>query len=519
MARQGRTVVLVNAALTLVIVGLVAGVSVLRSPAGPPTISEFAPANPGRVTAVATAQPARGGDKEHRVGPLARPTARPGVPSSLTCWSWADGSTTQTFDRQSPPCIAGWDVAAGNGGTTSRGVTASEVRVGVPAASVAAWEPLATFVNRHYQLYGRRLRLVPLGAQDLSTPEGQRAAASSAVERRVFAALEAPGDDTGRDPGIYLDALAADGVLGVLTGPTQVSTTALGAQAPYVWSREPALDTVQRTLAAVACRELSGQRARFSPQTAGLERRFAVLAPAARANGGSTFEVDALRSGLERCHVEVVVREYDPAARASLEAALSGFQRDGLTTVVPFGTTGALTDVLMPAAASVGYEPEWLLAGLGDRPDLRAWSRAPASQRRAAFGLATWGPALPETRRPAYQALHEVAPARTLGPADQDVYDGLTLLAAGIQTAGPRLTPDAFARGLETTTFANPGAGAAPDHQARVGFADLDHAMVDDLSQVWWQGDGFCFIGGGRRWAAEEVDYSDPGFFDPARGC
>ena len=42
---------------------------------------------------------------------------------------WPDGKVTQTFDPQSPACIASWPEAAkGNGGATTRGVSTSTTR-------------------------------------------------------------------------------------------------------------------------------------------------------------------------------------------------------------------------------------------------------------------------------------------------------------------------------------------------------------------------------------------------------
>ena len=49
-------------------------------------------------------------------------------------------------------------------------------------------------------------------------------------------------------------------------------------------------------------------------------------------------------------------------------------------------------------------------------------------------------------------------------------YNELLILAAGIQLAGPNLTPETFAQGLASTTFPNPGAAGAPFFQATVGF-------------------------------------------------
>jgi hypothetical protein len=518
--RQGRSVVLVNAVISVGIVAAIAGVSVVRKPPAPPTIAEFAPANPARqLTAEPSPLAARNGGSPAPTGPLPTPSGE-GVPSALQCWAWPEGVTTQTFDRQSPPCISSWAAGAGNGGPTSNGVSGTEVRIGVPAAAVGAWQPYADFFSRHYQLYGRTLRLVPLGIVDLDTAEGQRAGAGAASERGVFAALDQPGafQDAPPDLAVYVDTLADKKVVGVLTGSTQASTTALSAQAPYAWTYPPAMDTMQRMLAAADCRELSGHHASHSKQTRSRNRRFGVLVPAAKANNGRSFDASSLTAGFERCHVSAGIHEYDPADRLGVERVLADARREGVTTLIPFAGARVVAGALMGAAQRVGYSPEWLMPGLGQQRAVASWSRAPKEQIGSLFGVASWSRASADST-PAAQALHEVAPAVEFGVDDQAVYDGLALIAAGVQLAGPRLTPQAFADGLESATFANPGAGAAPEYQPSVGFQDVDHAMVDDFAQVWWNGTGFCMVGNGRRWTADQLPYDDPGFFNRDRGC
>lgn len=513
MARQGRAVVLVNAGISIAIVAVIAGVSVFRAPASPPTVQEFAPAHPARQL-TDEGKPEPTATSSYASGPLTRPTKARGVPSALQCWAWPDGSTTQTFDRQSPPCVSSWDTAAGNGGATSRGVTRTEVRVGVPAASVSAWQPLAMFFSRHYQLYGRTIRLVPLGVAGLDDAEGQRALAASAAEHAVFAALDDPAASAVAIPrlDVYLDSLANERIVSVLTRSTQVSSTTLSAQAPYSWTVPPPMDTTQRTLATAVCRELSGHRAQYSKQTSHDNRRFALLIPRG-------LDTSAFSAGLETCHVTAASVEYDPSDPRGIEARLSAAHSQDVTTVIPFGSASVVADILLPAASQVDYQPEWLIPGLTQQQEVRSWALAPKEQLRSLFGLSAWAKPLSESRTPAAQALHEIVPSARFDSTQQSVYDGLALLAAGLQLAGPRPTPQAFADGLATTTFANPGAGRTPVYQARVGFEDVDHTMVDDVAQVWWRGDGFCFVGNGRRWSADELAFTDPGFFDSKRGC
>lgn len=431
------------------------------------------------------------------------------MPSALRCWSWPDGSTTQTFDRSSPPCKPSWDAARGNGGKTSRGVTRTEVRVGVPADALASLQPLATFFSRHYQLYGRSLRLVSLGTTDEGTAEGQHAAAGAAAEQGVFATLdELSADGSARTADTYLDTLAQNHVIGVLTRSSLTSSTTLAADAPYAWSVLPPVDTAQRALGAAVCRELSGHRAEHAEQVSSRTRSFAVLAP-------SGYDVEPLRAALGACHQDPEAVTYSASDVGGTRDVLAEVKRSGATTVIPFGNAQSIASVLMPAAERSSYRPEWLLPGLSQQQDPAAWASAPAGQLGSLFGLATWQ----KHRTAVQQALDEVgSPAAPDGSRDAG-YDGLALLAAGVQLAGPALTPSSFAAGLQSVRFPNPGAGEAPDYQPAVDFTDIDHTMREDIAQVWWRDDNFCFVDGGRRWFADEFPYDDPGFFDSRQGC
>jgi hypothetical protein len=104
----------------------------------------------------------------------------------------------------------------------------------------------------------------------------------------------------------------------------------------------------------------------------------------------------------------------------------------------------------------------------------------------------------------------------------------MLLLAAGLQMAGPHLTPQSFAQGLRSTTFPNPGAGVAPFYQGTVGFVPGDAAMVRDFAGIWLdtrmpgpavagaknlnESGAFCYVGLGYRRGSETWPTGD-GFY------
>ncbi len=155
--RQGRLVVLLNAGISVALIAAITGIGVLRQDASPPGLAEFAPVDGGTALSTATASALPAPLVRDRAEPLPTPSGAQGIPSSLRCYGWPDGSTTQTLDAQSPPCIAGWPVAAGNGGDTAPGVTRSAVRVGV-YGEVGLLPDYARWFSNHFQFYGRSCR-------------------------------------------------------------------------------------------------------------------------------------------------------------------------------------------------------------------------------------------------------------------------------------------------------------------------------------------------------------------------
>lgn len=119
-------------------------------------------------------------------------------------------------------------------------------------------------------------------------------------------------------------------------------------------------------------------------------------------------------------------------------------------------------------------------------------------------------------------ALSEMVPGIGLGGESllvyEEVYNQLSLLAAGIQEAGPHLTPATFATGLQGAELPNTGAGSAPLWQAPVGFGPGDHSMLGgdytvvryapDLPSVrpWVDGQlgTWCYLDAGRRFRVGE---------------
>ena len=554
--RRGRAPAVVNGVVAGGLVAVLAAFALVVTPPSPPGIAEFAPRATKPVSKAPPGQAAlagRAGKGSCGLGsPCASPSAittpsgpnandaNPKVPRALQCYTWPDGSVTQTFDPQSPPCIAGWPEAdKGNGGATAKGVTGTDVRV-VALRSQEAALALARFFNSHFQLYGRRIQIVaaPKDASGQAvSAQGQRALAAEVSQLGAFAATTPDYQGSGSslyampNYGTFIDSAAERHVITVDGAPYLATSAQAQRNAPYQWSYAPFLDTIEANLAEFTCHALAGRAAAHAgPSLQRTTRKFAALI-AKDPQGLPPPDLSALKAGLAACRVSLQVYELEqddtnPSANAQVFLQM---ERSGVTTAFLMAWGGQTT--AMTRAPDAGYQPEWVLPGLNSQADPDYVSGVQAQQRGHVFGFDPQGKRLPSGSSPSQAAAREVGLARP----DEGLYHRLLLLASGIQMAGPRLTPDTFAKGLWSTTFPNPGAAATPSFQATVGAEPEQFSLVSDIALIWWDASnadpsrtselpgagpgGFCYVGRGTRWSLGRWPSGDPGLFDRKKGC
>ncbi len=537
MQLRGRAVSLTNAVFAAALVVVLASVALVVRPPAPPGIAEFAPratkpiskAPPGQGTRLAAAPdgactPTPCGATPSRssspTGQLVKPKPT-GVPSALQCYEWSDGKVTQTFDPQSPPCIASWsDAGRGNGGSTSQGVSGTEIRIGVPMNPKAppsgvaglSLKPLETFFNQHYQFYGRRLRLVDFNWQgNAETAQELRADVVTASRLHVFASLDHTRDRA-REPEVssYLDGLAQHRIIGVTFGGALTSDEHMAEHAPFQWSYRAPMTTLQRAMGEVACRELKGVPVSHSDAYRGRSRSYAIVA-VVDDREGKAIDTSRLKDGLAACGITAPLHVIDPTSPTNETQVWAGLQGERRTTVFLFGGPSARADSpmqLVKDAFQAGYAPEWVIPGGASQDDESTWQGNPGAGN--VIGIGAWNRTLRASETPSERAVADVgAPPLDDGGVN---YPELALLAAGIQLAGPQLTPTAFGRGLQQAAFPNPGAAAWPYHQATVGFGGA-HTMMRDFALIWWnplatsrqpytdrQKGAFCYVLRAKRW-------------------
>jgi len=514
-----------NGAVALGLVVLLAVVALVVQPPSPPGIAEFAPQAAKPVTKAPPGQAARfgtwtGACAEGQVcSPAPQPTGtaravavalpRQGTPSALQCYEWPDGSVTQTLDPQSPPCIASWpDAANGNGGATSRGVSAVEIRLTISKAATSGYNErsygrIVDFVNTHYQLYGRRLRLVVNNGGSAYEPSETHAAAQAALATDAFAAIGNAHDNAAFGHELaqhHMITVTTDVATGVGAG-----SAAMAADAPYVWTYQPPYDVTERNLGAFVCTSLEGRPAKFAAEQSNETRRFAIITQHGP-NGGPRTDPAPLQQELAKCGLEPEV--------VTVPSSFGNTDTEGTQTVAQLRSRGVTTLLSLVAccnealefhASQSGWHPEWVYYGKDNQyPSVVSGTNASGrGQMAGKLSLAPANKVVALSENPAHRAA-----GSGVGYVDEDFYRSVQIIAAGAQMAGPDLTPRSFATALHTTVFPNPGAGAAPSYQAAVSAPTNEPWMIRDFAVAWPDAReparidySLCFARSGRRWS------------------
>jgi hypothetical protein len=449
----------------------------------------------------------------------------------------------QIEDPQSPPCVPYSDPKLDNGGATAKGVTRNEITVAVPQQFLENQSippNLATFFNKRFEFYGRKLVLqpfTPTGCASGSQPDPAKMrddAVAVDEELQAFASL-AYCNASGADHHYY-DALAQRKTISVSDGnlTTGVESHYRG-RAPFEWNVQPGVDTILANTAQFICGKLAGRAPKYAgpAQARAATRTFGLIYT--RAVDGTVPDVSPLRSGLKACGTTLFEVRDDQSSDASRNGVntMVSMQNAGVTSVLCLCNNLDTRGIYMPAASGQGYQPEWVESTYinNDIDNSYNGGNAPPDQSQHVLGVTFRNKLLPRQDMPWFWALREADPnadpAASHYYAAHSRYEQLLLLASGIQLAGPRLTPQTFAAGLARARFPNPGAARAPYYQARVGFNGGRHTMSADAAMFWYDPGrpgtidpsvpgAVCYVDGGRRYGLGEWGRSDPSFFSGA---
>lgn len=478
------------------------------------------------VVAILAAVLAGGDDDEDTAGGGSGSTPSGGqveAPDGAISWTMAqeddvDVTFADTCDEESgkvaipyflaQPCYA---EVEDNGGATSKGVTEDAIKVVVyvaPESDAAldyitsaianddspqqvkdTYQGYADLFNATYQTYGRKIELQFLDGSGVSQDEvaARADAVKAAQEMDAFAVWGGPVLTSA-----FADELAAQGV--VCIGCTGGDPEFYEDRAPYLFNAAINADQVQQHLVEYVTKKLAGKPAEFAGDEALTteDRRFGYLWIESNDSSASQAEKFEERLGEEDIELaESLSYTLDPARlQEQATSVIAKLKAAGVTSVVFSGDPVAPANFTQEATAQ-DFHPEWIL-GPQTLVDVTAFARTYDQEQWAhAFGPSPLTARFPSEDGAAY-SLYEWFNGEPPPAIDTNavMFPNPALFFAGIQAAGPNLTPESFRDGLFSRA---PTPNAITQPSLSFGDHDLwegpDWNGVDDMTEIWWDPD------------------------------
>jgi hypothetical protein len=450
-----------------------------------------------------------------------------------------------------PPCVP---VGGGpNGGATSAGVSAASVNLvfyqaqpgglasaisaaaGTPAQTLATVQSFVAIFNHVYEMYGRHINLIVFNATGAATdPVAAHAdAVSVAQQDHAFASIGGPAQTPA-----YQDELAREHVFCMACGD---STTygEIHQNAPYQWANLPTADTSLFETVGYVSAKLNGKDAIWAgdPSFHARQRTFIVVSVTSEPPAPGFAELTAaltqrLRAGRVRMASPTDLQYTLDLTTLPTQAATIAekLKTSGATSVV-FAGDPFMPIYLTQACAKIGYFPEWIITGivltdtstLGRYYNQQEWAHA--------FGVTSLGVPVPVATGDADHLYRWWYGATTspASPAAPALIPPILQFFAGVQLAGPDLTPSTFTTGL----FRAPPAGGGPTSPLLAygyqGAAPLpSYSSPADYTFLWYDaaakgpdeegknGSGLMrYVNGGARYKAGVVPVGAVPMFSP----
>lgn len=467
----------------------VAGEGVAGPDGGPLTVPQIEDTGSGTGTGDGTTG-ARGG----KAGQAALPPGR-----TAPC---SDGRDLQVEgDSYSPPCI---EFSGGNGGATSRGVTEDEITVAARVLDEPGFQEalaqlsgadivdtpddvrrtvgaLTEYFNQNFQFYGRKLKVEFYDGKGSGQAEilggGQEEAQQDArhVAREIKAFAELAG---GTPP--FADALSKEQVVNF--GAPYMSRKWFAERYPYAWALAPDCSVVVETVVEYAVKKLYNRPAKWAGgDLKDRTRKFGTIAPENTWYQECVDDGEALarKQGVPDDQLPFRVKYQLNLATMSNQATnVIAKMKDEQITSIFTGFDPVMAIFLTGKATEQNYRPEWLIAGVavqdvdlvGQLFDQDSWSRA--------FGVSYLGEFQPLRAGYGYAAYKQIRHDEPAFVVDI-IYYQMYMLALGVHMAGPVLTPQTFAEGMDRYPG---GSGVAGSW----GFGPNDQTPPEDAREIWW---------------------------------
>jgi hypothetical protein len=434
-----------------------------------------------------------------------------GAPDTSRC----HGAKQFTDFLQAPPCVA----HTGNPGATYPGVTATTINLvyfrekdnpvvkgllqsqglySDPDDQRAYLQAMETFINKKYELYGRKVRMSFWQSPCEAAPPVDSCfrddARALVAKEHPFAVLY----DNNTNAPAFFDELTKAHVVNF--GGWHFMDSFNTAHRPYHYDALMGGDAQARITGEYWCKKLAGKKARFagSANLRDKVRKAAVFYPQTSVN---TEPAKHLQAILKSCGTEVVDVPYSPdTATASSQATsqVASAKNAGATSVLYF------SDPIGPAfgtkaMTSQAWFPEHVLVGSG-LIDYDILARLYDPQQWAhAFGPSDTVVYKPLGQQEASVTWRAAGRKGNAYSSAQLQWSYWALIAAGIQMAGPRLDPGTFEQALISGRIDTPP--WTRTHNPNVGwihFGQGDYTATSDAKEVYWDANATSPIDGKR---------------------
>lgn len=498
-------------------------------------------------TPAAGGSPAGGGRLTGAAGTSGAGATGGGAPAAGRAGATATGTTGRgkpfcvTGLLEHPPCTPRW-AGGGNGGATWPGVTAKTVTVVmyrpkdnaavnailretgtyIPAqAERDQFQLVADWVNKNYQLYGRKLKPVYVqGSCEIAPPQDscfRNEADRIVAAYKPFAVF---WDNDTNEPAFF-DELSRKGV--VNWGGWAFSDTFSDNLRPYHYDLFMGGDTQARITGEWYCRRLAGGKARYAgdPTLRAKTRKVVVVYPDTPQTTPSAKLLQQIIAGCAGGNAVVDGKYSSDTSTAAQQATTntSKYKAAGVTTVLWF------SDPIAPAygtkaATAQNYFPENVIAGSGLLDyDALAQTYDPQQWRRA-FGPSDLGATTPITQLDAGRIWKAQGRSGTPNPNANLLTSYLLSLAGGITAAGPKLTPLSYEYGLLTLPGYDSWEKWRDPRLVYLKWGRGDYTGISDVREVWFdpnrrsatngRNGSYVALSGGRRYQQGQIPSGAP---------
>jgi hypothetical protein len=389
-----------------------------------------------------------------------------------------------------------------------------------PAKVEATFRSYDQLFSNMYQLWGRKIELVKIqGSGAADDPIAAKADADKAAKQlHVFAVMGGPALTDA-----FSSELAANKVLCIGTCSIAAPQRFIQERLPYIWGTGPSPEQTTKMLVSFMKQQLIGKPAQYAgdPAFRTQTRTFALLSYDTK-DGRFKASWDDMVQQLKNAGVNLKLHktyflDFNALTQNAHDIAVA-LKQANATSVIFTG------DPLMPGfftkeATAQNYHPEWIMAGTVFA-DTSVFGRSfDQSQWAHAFGLDLTPARVVQSKNPAFTVSQWYF--GTKPPSDKSyavTYGDVKLLFDGLQTAGPKLTPENFKAGMYGIA---PPDNAAATVQAFYTYGDHgfwngeDPNGLDNAGLLWWNpnargedetgivGNGmYELVDGGKRYPA-----------------